>query len=249
MLEQLQTNSRTLPIPSVGFGIRALAVACAAAALVVGVLAAGGLPAAWAQAQSGCEVTDLGTLGGGGQSELQTDGRWTTQDCDSRFLTDSDAHTYRFQLAEDGQVRIELTSAEGDSYLHLMDEDGTRIAHDDDTGGGLDSRIEFSLSAGVYMVEATAGAGRVRGPADFTLSIRRATNCEPVDLGKLKPGVGLTANSAWNLGDCGARYRDDTPAHTYRFELPQEGLVRIDLTAPEDGDPYLYLLSSDGNYV
>ena len=70
VFEQLQTNSRTLPIPSVGFGIRALAVACAAAALVVGVLAAGGLPAAWAQAQSGCEVNDLGTLGGGGQSEL-----------------------------------------------------------------------------------------------------------------------------------------------------------------------------------
>ena len=74
MLEQLQTNSRTLLIPSVGFGIRALAVACAAAAMVVGVLAAGGLPAAWAQAQSGCEVTDLGTLGGEGKASCRRTG-------------------------------------------------------------------------------------------------------------------------------------------------------------------------------
>ena len=50
VLEQLRTNSRTLVIPSVRIGIRALAVAFAAVALIVGVLAVEGRPAAWAQA-------------------------------------------------------------------------------------------------------------------------------------------------------------------------------------------------------
>ena len=50
-----------------------------------------------------------------------------------KALTDNDAHMYRVRLPQDGQVRIDLTSAEADPYVHLMDEDGTRIAHDDDT--------------------------------------------------------------------------------------------------------------------
>ena len=45
-------------------------------------------------------------------------------------------------------------SADGDSYLHLLSEDGSRIAHDDDSGQGLDSRIERNLSAGDYLIEA-----------------------------------------------------------------------------------------------
>ena len=52
-----------------------------------------------AQEAPDCEVIDLGTLteGDGG---LHASGRWTTGDCDSRFRIDSDAHSYRFQLAE-----------------------------------------------------------------------------------------------------------------------------------------------------
>ena len=42
---------------------------------------------------AGCPVTDIGTLGDGEGSVLQTAGCWTTEGCDSRFLTDTDAHT------------------------------------------------------------------------------------------------------------------------------------------------------------
>ena len=69
---------------------------------------------------------------------LQTAGRWTPEGCDSRFLTDTDARTYLFRLVEDGQVRIDLTFAEGDSYLHLMTADGSPIAHDE-----ADEEISF----------------------------------------------------------------------------------------------------------
>ena len=225
------------------------AVALIAVALIAGALGLEGPRILWAQEEAACATIDLGTLDDGAESELHASGRWTTEDCDSRFLTNSDALTYRFRLAREGRVRLDLTSEEGDAFLHLLAEDGSRLAHDDDTGPNLDSRIEFNLSTGAYLVEVASGSGRARGPADFALSIRRATNCDSTNLGSLTPDTGLTAKSAWTLDDCGARFREDTPAHTYRFVLPQEGLVRIDLTAPAGGDPYLYLLSQNGSYI
>ena len=78
-------------------------------------------------------------------------------------------------------------SADGDSYLHLLSEDGSRIAHDDDSGQGLDSRIERNLSAGDYLIEAASATGRDSGPVDFTLTVRRPNNCGPADLGSWKP--------------------------------------------------------------
>lgn len=222
----------------------------AVVAFVLAALALEGTRTASSQANAGCAAIDLGSLASDGDDMLEATGRWTTNDCDSRFLPNSDAHTYSFTLAESGQVRLDLTSEEGDSYIHLMNEDGSRIAHDDDSGRYLDARLEHSLPAGVYLVEAAAGASRQRGTADFTLTVRRATNCAPVYLGSLASvGSRLTANGAWTVDDCQARFRDDRPAHTYQFNLPQEGFVRIDLTAPEGGDPYLYLLSADGDYI
>ena len=99
--------------------IRVLVVACAAIAVIAGALALGGPGAASAQ-ESSCQATDLGILSTEADSVLEASGRWTTEDCDSRFFTDSDAHTYRFRLAEDGQVRIDLASDEADSYVHLL---------------------------------------------------------------------------------------------------------------------------------
>ena len=97
-------------------------------------------------------MTDIGSLVSDSNSRLEAIGRWTTEDCDSRFLTDSDAHYYQFQLAEAGQVRIDLSSDEGDAYVHLLTENGSRLAHDDDSGPGLDARIERDLTPGVYLV-------------------------------------------------------------------------------------------------
>lgn len=242
-------HDRTPTFTLARLGARALAITGAIAVLIVGALVLDGPRTVWGDHPDlNCEVTDLGTLGTG-MDRLQTEGRWTTEDCDSRFLPNSDAHTYRFDLAEDGHVRIDLTSPDGDSYIHLLAEDGSRIAHDDDGGYGLDSRVEYNLTSGSYLVEASLGSGRARGPADFTLTVRRVTNCDPVDLGTLESGGSLEMQGVWAADDCRARYRDDTPAQTFRFELLEEGLVRIDLIADEGGDPFVYLLSSDGTYI
>ena len=238
----------TDPVPlAARLGMRTLAIACAAAVLIVGVLALGGSPSAWGQEEVACEVTDLGTLSVEGGS-LQAKGRWTTEDCDSRFRIDSDAHTYRFQHAEADRVRIDVMSADGDSYLYLLAEDGSRITENDDGGAGLNARIERELAAGVYLVEVTTVGGRGRGPADFALSIGHVTGCEPVHLGALEPGVDLTASGSWTLDTCGSRVVAEHPAHAYSFHLPQDGRVLIDLISA-DGDPVLSLAAADGTFI
>ncbi len=222
-------------------GIRMLVVACAAIAVIAAALALGGLGAASAQ-ESSCEVTDLGTLSSDADGVLEASGRWTTKDCDSRFRAGSDAHTYRFQITQGGRVRIDLTSAEGDSYLYLLAEDGSRITDNDDGAANLDARVERDLAPGVYLAEATTVGGRKRGPADFTLSVSRVMGCEPVHLGALEPGANLTASGSWTLDTCGSRFVVEHPAHSYSFNLPQGGRVLIDLIS-EDGDPVLSVVS------
>ena len=211
-------------------------------ALLTAVILLVGWRGALAQSSMDCEPIDLGLLDADADDGLRAEGRWTTEDCDSRFRTDTDAHTYRFEIAESGRFRIDLKSTGGDSYLYLLAGDGSRIADDDDGGIGLDARIESDLGPGTYLIEATTFGGRKRGAADFTLSVARVTGCETIDLGPLEAGVDLTASGSWSIDTCGSRFVVAHPAYAYSFNLPEAGRVRIDLTS-EDGDPVLSLIS------
>lgn len=232
----------SLAIPAMKARILTLAILCAAAALVIALVSLGLSSTASAQEEPVCETTDLGTIDTESQDVLSASGRWTTEDCDSRFRPGSDAHTYSFSVAEGGRIRIDLKSAEGDSYLYLLNEDGRRIADDDDGGAGVDARVERDLAPGAYLVEATTVGGRKRGAADFSLSISYVAGCDPVHLGSLTPGIDLTASGSWTIDTCGSRFVVQHPAHGYLFDLPEDGRVRIDVTS-EDGDPVLSLVS------
>ena len=146
-----QKYVQALALPSASLGIRALIIAGAVAALAVGLLALVWSGSVWAQEESACDVNDLGTLGTEAGMELTANGRWTTEDCDSRFRAASDAHTYRFEVIEGGRIRIDLISEEGDSFLYLMAEDERRLADNDDGGAGLDARVERDLTPGIYL--------------------------------------------------------------------------------------------------
>jgi len=176
------------------------------------------------------------------------EGRWTTEDCDSRFRPGSDAHTYRFHVEAPGRVRISLSSADADSYLYLLAEDGSRITDDDDNGERLDARVERDLPPGTYLVEATTVGGRARGPADFTLTVSRVDGCDFVHLGTLEPGVALAASGSWSLETCGSRFVSSHPAHAYSFQLAEAARVRIDLES-ENGDAVLSLMSLEDGIV
>ncbi len=243
-----QKYVQVLAMSPAGIGIRALILAAALALAAIALLALGWRGPTWAQEEPACVVTDLGTLSTGAGVELTADGRWTTEDCDSRFRADSDAHSYRFELAEGGRTRINLGSSEGDSFLYLLGGDGRRLAEDDDGGAGLNARVERDLMPGAYIVEATTVGGRGRGPADFTLTISRVAGCDPVHLGTLQAGVDLTASDSWSLDTCGSRFVVEHPAHSYLFDLPQGGRVRVDLMS-ESGDPVLSLISTTAGLI
>ena len=98
-------------------GMRLLATACAVLVLIAGTLALEGPRPAAAQTATACEAIDLGTLSTEDDGGLNASGRWTTEDCDSRFRIDSDAHSYRFRIAEGDRIRIDLVSDDADSYL------------------------------------------------------------------------------------------------------------------------------------
>ncbi|MXW89191.1 MAG: hypothetical protein F4Z54_06630, partial [Acidimicrobiaceae bacterium] len=226
---------------------RAVAMAGTAVALLAAALALAGTSTALGQTED-CDVADLGTLGSEAGSLLEAQGRWTTEDCDSRFRAGSDAYTYRFHVEAPGRVRIGLSSADADSYLYLLATDGSRITDNDDNGEGLDARVERDLAPGTYLVEATTVGGRSRGPADFTLTVSRVDGCDFVDLGTLEPGVALTASGTWSLDTCGSRFVTRHPAHAYSFSLPEAARVRIDVES-ENGDPVLSLASLESGLV
>ena len=235
-----------LTLQPVSPAIRLLAMAGAVTALALALLAIAWSSGTSAQGQSNCDVIDLGTLSTDADSELTGTGRWTTNNCDSRFRTDSDAHSYRFEVVEGGRIRIDLGSADGDSFLYLLAENGRRLTDNDDGGAGLDARIERDLTPGIYVVEATTVGGRSRGPANFTLSISRATGCDPVHLGTLRTGADLNASGSWSLDTCGSRFVVEHPAQSYLFTLNQAARVRVDLMS-ENGDPVVSLVSpTDG---
>ena len=232
--------------------VRAIAVAGMVTALTVAFLGAAIAGTALgdedAAATGGCEVIDLGTLAGSADAVLGVQGRWRTGDCESRFRAGSDAHTFRFHVAEAGRVRISLTSEGADSYLYLLTSDGGRITGNDDNGAGLDARVERDLAAGVYLVEATTVGGRSRGPADFELTVSRVEGCGFVHLGTLAAGTDLTASGIWSLETCGSRFVSSHPAYNYTFDLAEPAVVRIDLES-DNGDPVLSLASLGGGII
>ncbi len=221
---------------------RALAAAGMVVALFAGGLALVGAGAASAQepvliqaeqttqGEASCEAVDLGTLGNTPGSELRADGRWTTEDCDSRFRSNSDAHTYRFEIAATGRIRVDVMSSEADSFLYLLDGAGNRIAEIDDGGvERLNARIERELQAGAYLIEATTTAGRIRGPADFEVTVTRVATCEPQILGVLTPGRKLGVTGVWTSESCQSIFLTGHPSQYFAFSLPQGARVRVEL--------------------
>ncbi len=225
--------------------MRVIAATGVIVALLAGVLAFAGAGAASAQepvlirAETSCETVDLGTLGSTPGSELTASGHWSTEDCDSRFRNNSDAHTFRFEIAETGRIRIDVTSPDADSYLYLLNEDGSRITEDDDGAvGALDARIERQLRAGAYLIEATTTAGRARGPADFKVVVTQVATCGPQILGVLTPGQEIQVTGSWTPESCQSIFLTGHPSNYFVFALPQGARVRVDLTS-EIGDPVL----------
>ena len=113
---------------------------------------------------SGCGVVSLGAVGGGSTSST---GQWSAG-CTSGTRSGRYARLFEFSLSVGREVTIDLES-DVDTYLYLLDGEGSPVADDDDGGSGTNSRITRPLSAGTYRVETTTYSPGAAG--DFTLRI------------------------------------------------------------------------------
>ncbi|MBI2804315.1 MAG: redoxin domain-containing protein [Planctomycetes bacterium] len=111
----------------------------------------------------------------------------------------SQIHVVKLQKGK--TYTIDMVSSQMDSYLRLQDAKGKQLAEDDDSGGGLNARIQFSCTAdGDYRIVTTTFAANAMGA--FTLTVKTAGASQGPGtahagmLGKAAPG--LSADFAVN---------------------------------------------------
>ena len=170
-------------------------------------------------------------------------GTWASG-CDSQGQANNYARYYTFTLSEETRVAIYLTSGR-DTYLYLRQGEGRtgRAEHQNNNlgRGNINSRIEETLAAGTYTVEATTYY-RNGVTGDFTLDIRpvvRVQELETLTETYTTPGT-------WS-DDFVSERQAPNYARYYRFTLETPADLRIDLTS--EWDTYLYLVREDGTVV
>jgi hypothetical protein len=100
---------------------------------------------------------------------------------------------YSLQGSAGQRVTIDLTSAAFDTYLLLVDPAGNVVAQDDNSGGGTNARIGYTLpSAGAWVVEATSWSQLVTG--SYALSIQ--CDCQTLSISPQAVAIGPAASSA-----------------------------------------------------
>ena len=104
----------------------------------------------WVRPLLGME--NLGTLTG---SVDRSNSMWVSDYMSTQRMMDSYARSYTFTLTTETHVAINLTAPE-DPYLFLLDSSGM-VVHESDniTTRNLNSRIDETLAAGTYTIEAT----------------------------------------------------------------------------------------------
>ncbi|WP_440988586.1 PPC domain-containing protein [Haloarchaeobius baliensis] len=167
-------------------------------------------------------------------------------------LSTDDAHNpslngyYDFvdlDVAGDVTVDIEMSSADGDTLLAVLDADSNVVAVNDDAGTSLDSRISrlFVGANSDYTILATSFS--VDATFSYELSV---TESEPLpDLRSIS--IGQTRTGGVDRNDPNeSRFNGYYEPVTFEGSAGQ--YVDIEMTS-ERGDTYLYLLDTDGQVV
>ena len=178
-------------------------------------------------------------------------GQWAANDCLSQEREGRYARYYTFELTGESEVTITLESDDADAYLYLRQgnaQSGTALndhAADDDAGGGrYYSKVEETLAADTYTIEATTFS--VGETGSFTLRVTSISatptpdDCieSLADVGASTEGA-IVVNTQWD-SECESKVRLDSYARYYTFTPEQESEVTITLSS-EDADTYLYL--------
>ncbi|WP_256296101.1 PPC domain-containing protein [Haloarchaeobius salinus] len=138
-------------------------------------------------------------------------------------------------------VDISMSSANGDTYLYVLDPSGTVVAQNDDHDG-LDSRVSrLTLSeSGDYTIIATSFSEE--GTFEYELSVTEGSDLTPTQ--SIAPGETLTSELDPNDPQSD---RFNGYYEPIALDAPTGSTVNISMSS--DDDTYLYLLGPDGQVV
>jgi hypothetical protein len=154
-------------------------------------------------------------------------------------------------------VQIDLMSSDFDSYLSLRNQTGSSIAHDDDGGGGLNSRIIQQLPySGMYQIVVnTLRSGQF---GSFTLQLQATGMAQPVaqPLPTQPVVTALPSNVVGSIGlnqqvqntlVPGAATFEGKPIQSYNFNCTAGQAFQMDVLSSWDN--YAMVFDPAGNVV
>ena len=163
-------------------------------------------------------------------------------DCTAPHRSGTKADLYTFTGSSGGVVTIAMSSSAFDTYLVLVGPNGSVVTENDDSDGGVNSRIQTTLtSAGTYTIEATSFSGDARGA--YTLTLNGGTSCATSSLSSGETKSGTLADN-----DCAAPHRSGSRADLYTFTGSNGGTVTLSMTSSAF-DTYLVLVGPGGRVV
>ena len=177
----------------------------------------------------------------------QIDAALTNEDGKDTVRTSSMCKVYTVKLDAQKTYQIDMRSKQIDSYLRLEDAAGKELAHDDDSGDGLDARIIFTCTQeGTYRIIATTYLG---GFGPFTLSVKQNANGKQATLREivLKEGVVEVASNLTN-DDAKDTVRTGSVCKVYILNLSAGKTYQIDMKSQQI-DSYLRLENATGKQL
>ena len=185
-------------------------------------------------------------------------------------------HVYGYQCQPGQSAQIDILSS-WDNYLIVFDPNGVEVAHDDDSGEGLNARLRFSCpTAGQYRLGVTTGLASTT-PGSYTLQVQQIagmgqvvplpgavtqptpvtppvtptvtapTNMIPAPGQIGQIMVGQTVQGRLEAGDQ-MMGSDSTYADIWQFQANAGQAIAIQLSS-EDFPTYLQLLDGAGNVL
>lgn len=163
--------------------------------------------------------------------------------------TNGPCKTFPFKLQKGKSYVIDLSSDDFDSFLRIENASGKELAWDDDSGGGLNSRLRFDPPQdGTYTVIACSYDLK---PGKFKLQIRPAEPIKDVipaarEVGK--DGFTLEGKLTKDLALDDGRMTKGSPRLLQPVKMQAGKTYTIDLIS-DDFDAFLRLLNPDGKQV
>jgi len=161
---------------------------------------------------------------------------------DVRGPVGSSEGDWRYTGRSGETITIDLRSSEFDPFLTLYAIDGrggvTRVAQDDNGGGGLNSRITYRISAaGEYVMRAERRYSGRSG--SYTLVLRSSTLATRFGL-RAEAGTTIAGNTAVSgeLADADPKMHDGTPYDLWNYAGRAGETIRITLRS-DDFDAFV----------